>query len=184
MFSFFWNQHHLERSPLSLSVPLDGTDTVMGLRTIERLQAANLLQSRAQDNTVARHHHPSDTPTAARRRRYRRYKGPFIEYLALEDFTKSPRPWDQFFSFSSPSSPPPNPPQPPNASMSRFLLDNTSYTIPASMDLLYERIDVRSYYHHLSQPPHPPAPTLELPMLRRKIWCFMLPTTSDSCFSC
>lgn len=104
--------HSFKRSPLSLSVPLDGSDTVRGLRTLER---ETLLNSDAVQPAAEQQH---ARPVAAGRRHYQRYKGPFIEQLTLEDLQAEPKPWKAFLGSS------------------------TSYNVPASVAVLMERMEV------------------------------------------
>ena len=53
----------LRRSPLAPSVPLEGSETVQGLRTLERLRSASLLQHPNDRNNAGR------VETAAQSRR-------------------------------------------------------------------------------------------------------------------
>jgi len=60
-------------SPLSAAVPLEGTDTVLGLRALEQsVPAAAARQSFAQR---------------------RRYRGPYLEHVTLEQCRAPPKPW-------------------------------------------------------------------------------------------
>lgn len=95
-----------KRTPFAIAVPLAGTDSVMGLRQLERLA----------------HRRPS------MRTRYRRFQGPFLEYLTLEDMTRTPRDWRQFWNCD-----------PKNMRLS-------SYSIPGSADALSERIEENLAY--------------------------------------
>lgn len=124
MFGLF-GDWRLQRSPLAPSVPLDGTDTVQGLQTLERLRAARLLPNNATGNGPP--NGPRQAPQAppSRRRRYQRYKGPYLEQLATDDLKKEPRPWAQFTGV-------------PAGEATTFA---SSYTVPASLDLLCERME-------------------------------------------
>jgi len=63
------------------SVGLEGTDTVQGLKTIDRLRAAQLL-----DNDAASSRTPKTKP--ASRRSYRRYK---VRLIIIRVFSDPPR---------------------------------------------------------------------------------------------
>ncbi|GMH33857.1 hypothetical protein BSKO_01691 [Bryopsis sp. KO-2023] len=95
----------LQRTPLSAAVPLDGTEHQMGLRQLERL----------------------NRQTPGVRTRYRRYKGPFIEYLTVEDLKKEAREWNDFLHCS------------------KSALD--CYTVPGSVDALVERLEENIVYY-------------------------------------
>lgn len=62
------------------------------------------------------------------RTRYKRFQGPFLEYLTLEDVKRSPRDWQQFWNCD-----------PKNMHLS-------SYSIPGSADALSERIEENVAY--------------------------------------
>lgn len=100
-----FRRHTLHKSPLSLAVPLDGTDHVMGLLELQRL-------SRRKESA---------------RSRYRRYKGPFIEQITLDDLQKKPVDWRHFFNNPQVSQP--------------------SYSVPGSVDCLLERLEENSVYY-------------------------------------
>jgi hypothetical protein len=112
-----WN---LFRNPLVSSVPLEGTDTVQGLRTIDRLRAAELLDTPAQRSNTKN--------TRSRRSAYKRYKGPFLEYLGVEDFKRDCKPWDAFAGMDSAS-------------------EGRRFDVPASLDALAERVDENVVYY-------------------------------------
>lgn len=112
------------------SVPLDGTDSVQGLRTLERLRAADLLDTLQNKSKYKSDANIGDRHRTARRRRYQRYKGPFVEYSTLEDLKRDPRPWKDFSGH--------------NASGRG---DDRYFDVPACLDLLAERIDVRAHRH-------------------------------------
>jgi hypothetical protein len=109
----WFSSHALSRSPLSPSVPLDGSETVPGLRALERL---SLVDGDAA-HPVAAHHHGPVVDTG--RRHYKRYKGPFLEQLTLEDVQAPPKPWGVFVGGPA------------------------TYRVPASMAVLQERLEVR-----------------------------------------
>ena len=111
-----WN---LQRNPLVPSVPLEGTDTVRGLSTLERMRTADLI--------VSNHDDTPKKENVGVRRRYQRYKGPFIEYLGLEDVKRDAKSWREFGGQES----------------SKVPRGGVSFSIPASLDLLAERVDVR-----------------------------------------
>lgn len=124
MFGLF-GDWRLQRSPLAPSVPLDGTDTVQGLQTLERLRAARLLPNNATGGPPNGTRQAPPAPPS-RRRRYQRYKGPYLEQLAIDDLKKDPRPWAQFTGVPAGDGGP----------------LGSSYTVPASLDLLCERMEV------------------------------------------
>lgn len=117
----------LRRSPLAPSVPLEGSETVQGLRTLERLLTAN----RAAQNGgttdgigTSGAQHGSAADFSSRRRRYQRYRGPFLEHLTIDDLKKDPRPWKQFAAVEG----------------SRWT--TLDYSIPATLDFMCERVEV------------------------------------------
>jgi hypothetical protein len=126
-----WNLH---RSPLAPGVPLEGTDTVEGLRQLERLRAASLLNNGNRNATGAGGQ--AAPPVQHRRRRYQRYKGPFLEQLSVDDLKKYPRPWSQFSGITNVTTP-------AAGGGSIYRISVQGYTFPASLDLLCERIEVR-----------------------------------------
>lgn len=69
----FRRGHQLAASPLAAAVPLDGSETVPGLRQLER------------------------TLPAAEFARCRRYRGPHLDQLTVDHLTAAPRPWREFF---------------------------------------------------------------------------------------
>lgn len=118
-----WIPWNLVRNPLVPSVPLEGSDTVQGLRTLERLRAAELLSSvHGRENSGS----SAGGKKRSRRSRYRRYKGPFIEYLGVEDLKGDGKPWKEFGGQ-----------QTGRGETSRC------FDVSASLDLLAERVDVR-----------------------------------------
>lgn len=122
-----WRAWHLDRSPLAPSVPLEGSDTVQGLQAIERLQTVERLEGREHQGKGKYGSECNETSMErGRRARYRRYKGPFLEYLSIDDLKRDPRRWSEFFGTDN--------------ALSR---GKCNISIPASLDLLAERIDVR-----------------------------------------
>jgi hypothetical protein len=126
----------LTRSPLAPSVPLDGTETVEGLRSLERLHLAALLndQQAALGTSYGRR---NSRAAQSRRRRYQRFKGPFVEQLTLDDLRRDPRPWQEFIGK-------------PRASSEGSVFN--SCNVAASLDLLCERFEASSAFclqHHL-----------------------------------
>jgi len=110
-----WN---LFRNPMLASVGLEGTDTVQGLKTIDRLRAAQLLDHGAPSSRT-----PKTKP--ASRRSYRRYKGPFIEFLGVDEFQRDPKAWADFFGTT------------PTAAATAA----RTFDVPGSLDALFERFD-------------------------------------------
>lgn len=121
-----WVPWNLARNPLVPSVPLEGSDTVQGLRTLERLRAAELL---SLDDPKKLKHSSIDT-RRKRRSRYQRYKGPFIEYLGVEDFKRDGKSWQEFGGQNTGT-----------RGITRC------FDVAASLDLLAERVDVRDCVH-------------------------------------
>lgn len=66
---------------MALAVPLDGTESMVGL---QHLEAASLKQRLNQS-------------ASAQRPQRRQYKGPHILYATMDDLQAPPRPWRQFF---------------------------------------------------------------------------------------
>lgn len=121
-----WRAWHLDRSPLAPSVPLEGSDTVDGLQAIERLRTVERLDGRKHQGKGNNGSLNNETwREGCRRARYRRYKGPFLEYLSIDDLKRDPRRWSEFFGDDN--------------ALSRR---KCNISIPASLDLLAERIDV------------------------------------------
>lgn len=143
--------HSLHRSSLSPSVPLDGSDTVAGLRTLERLHIANLYQTNntprastssthatPQQRTARSANNEQHSSWTSRRKHYQRFKGPFIEQLSTDDLKRDPKPWKLFGVNGD------------NGSV------NDAYTLPASLDILAERFEVSEELHlHQWQPTSP-----------------------------
>lgn len=73
----FRRGHEMPASPLLSAVPLDGTDTVVGLRVLEQTVPA-LAQRQSFSET-------------------RRYRGPYLEHLTTDHITAPPKPWKEFF---------------------------------------------------------------------------------------
>eukprot|EP00887_Chlorella_sp_A99_P003351 scaffold26.g3351.t1 len=103
----------LARSPLAPSVPLEGSDTVAGLRPLER----------------ARLEEAAALPAAAggrgggwRRHAFQRYKGRSVEQLTLEELQAVPKPWRTFWCGERGAW-------------------QQAYTVPASVEVLEERVE-------------------------------------------
>jgi hypothetical protein len=130
----------LQRNPLAPGVPLEGTDTVEGLRNLERLRAASLLNNaNGNANGAGGAGRPAAPPAQNRRRRYQRYKGPFLEQLSVDDLKKDPRPWAQFSGITTTTAPAP---AGAGGGQNNNRISMQGYTFPASLDLLCERIEV------------------------------------------
>ena len=63
-------------------VPLEGSDTVEGLRTLERRHRVGAV--------------PPEGAALCRRAAYARYRGPYLEQLPVDEFKRDPRPWSLF----------------------------------------------------------------------------------------
>lgn len=119
-----WN---LQRNPLVPSVPLEGTDTVRGLSTLERMRTAELIVSDRNHKDKPKKEH------AGVRQRYQRYKGPFVEFLGLEDVKRDAKSWSEFGGRRG----------------NKVPRGGGSFSIPASLDLLAERVDVRWHQEYV-----------------------------------
>lgn len=113
--SWFGRQHSLDRSPLSPAVPLEGSESVQGLRTLERQR----LTSEAAAAQPSAPDQPGAPAIPTGRRTYQRFKGPYIEQLAVEDLKAAPKPWGAFAGGSV-----------------------ADYSVPASIAALQERMEV------------------------------------------
>ncbi|KAI3432223.1 hypothetical protein D9Q98_003785 [Chlorella vulgaris] len=128
----------LRRSPLLTSVPLEGTDTVPGLRTLERLRMAELLHAPPEAAPPVRggafrafrsfRGGGGGTAVAAPaagdwQRCYQRYRGPFIEQLGVDELQQAPKNWDVFWKGSD------------KGQLA------AAYNLPASIAVLRERIE-------------------------------------------
>ncbi|KAK9822459.1 hypothetical protein WJX81_003625 [Elliptochloris bilobata] len=78
-------RHEFRRTPLSAAVPLEGSDTVVGLRELEHQQRRETLQSIF--GAVS-----GDGAAKGRTA----YKGPRLAELRLEDLRRRERPWQVF----------------------------------------------------------------------------------------
>ena len=83
----------MKRSPLHLSVPIGGTETVMGLRPMAYGQDSGVTHDEAR---IAKKVRASPPPPHARSF-YKRYKGPYLEHLSRDAWKKPPKSWRHFF---------------------------------------------------------------------------------------
>lgn len=111
----------LRRSPLAPAVPLEGSDTVQGLSTLERLRRAELLP----DAGEARHG-GGNGGGGGWRRAYQRYRGPYLEQLTGADLQAAPKGWALFWHGGERGS------------------AADAYSLPASLAVLRERAEVRA----------------------------------------
>eukprot|EP00884_Botryococcus_braunii_P022888 jgi/Botrbrau1/9283/Bobra.0111s0010.1 len=88
----FWQRgrHDFRASPLSLGVPLDGTETVVGLRQL--------------DLHYRTHHINTRLEARSRTLGYERYRGPYLHQLTAEDLRKRKPSWSEFFCSGNGSS--------------------------------------------------------------------------------
>ncbi|KAL4419286.1 hypothetical protein ABPG77_008336 [Micractinium sp. CCAP 211/92] len=117
----------LRRNPLAPGVPLEGTDTVEGLRTLERQRLAELLQQQAAGSNIGSGGNAvsgSRGSNGGWRRAFTRYRGPFIEQLTLEDMKQAPKSWAVFWRGSE-----------------RAGAAAEAYSLPASLAVLHERTE-------------------------------------------
>lgn len=104
------------------SLPSRPPYCVQGLRNLERMRLAELLQ----EPTPATFASGRAGSGGGWRRRFQRYRGPFIEQLAVEDLKADPKPWAVFWRGSE---------------AGRWA---AAYSLPASLDVLHERTEVRA----------------------------------------
>lgn len=83
----------MQRSPILLSVPIGGTDTVTGLRPMAYGQDSGVTHDEVR---VAKRVQSSPPPQHARSF-YKRYKGPYLESLTKDSWKKPPKSWRHFF---------------------------------------------------------------------------------------
>lgn len=111
------------------SLPSRPPYCVQGLRNLERMRLAELLQE-PTPATFASGRAGSGAAAGSGgggwRRRFQRYRGPFIEQLAVEDLKADPKPWAVFWRGSE---------------AGRWA---AAYSLPASLDVLHERTEVRA----------------------------------------
>eukprot|EP00210_Caulerpa_lentillifera_P002013 g1930.t1 len=93
----------MKRTPLSIAVPIDGTDRELGLKQLEQFA----LRKRSF------------------RSQYRRFHGPFVEYLTPEELRDGLRDWKEFL----------------HCTVKDIKLQLAVYTIPGSLLALSERVD-------------------------------------------
>lgn len=91
-----WQPWRLLRSPLSPGVPLEGTDTVQGLRILERQRLTEALLQPAAGAGGA----TAAATSGGWQRRFQRYRGPFIEQLSMADLKRDPKSWAVFWKGS------------------------------------------------------------------------------------
>lgn len=89
----------LLRNPLSPGVPLEGSDTVQGLRTLERRRMTEMLQQPAGGATAGAAA-AAGGGVGGWQRRFQRYRGPFVEQLSTEDLKQAPKNWTVFWKGS------------------------------------------------------------------------------------
>ncbi|KAK9802738.1 hypothetical protein WJX73_005182 [Symbiochloris irregularis] len=82
---FGWRNHAFRRSALSSSVPLDGSETVVGLRQWNRHLRGKDLNDYLQNNLAGLQ--------GLGRTGYRHYKGPYLDQLSRQDLQHLPVPW-------------------------------------------------------------------------------------------
>ena len=83
----------MQRSPMLLSVPIGGTDTVAGLRPMAYGQDSGV----AHDEVRLARRVQSFSPAQHARSFYRHYKGPYLESLTKTCWKKPPKSWRHFF---------------------------------------------------------------------------------------
>jgi hypothetical protein len=98
-------------------VPLEGSDTVQGLRTLERLRRFELLQAPEGPDG-------GGGSGGGWRRAFLRYKGPFVEQLTADDLQQAPKSWRLFWRGTEHGQ------------------AAQAYNLPASLEVLVERTEV------------------------------------------
>lgn len=97
-------QPSFSASPLCPSVPLDGSETVLGLRDLDKhhratKEAEALAERSKQTSSVQQRSRPQS------RSQHRRYQGPYIHQLTLQDLRRQPQDWQHFIGMESHSGP-------------------------------------------------------------------------------
>ena len=110
----------LRRSPMAPGVPLEGSDTVQGLRTLERLRRFELLQAPEGPGGGG----GGGGSGGGWRRAFLRYKGPFVEQLTADDLQQAPKSWRLFWRGTEHGQ------------------AAQAYNLPASLEVLVERTEV------------------------------------------
>ena len=96
----FSRQSSFSSSPLCPSVPLDGTDTVLGLRALDNYQRA----SEQAEAVAGLAKHPGSVQRIQqpqKRIQYHHYKGPYLEQLTPQHLRKQPQDWQLFIGMES-----------------------------------------------------------------------------------
>ena len=133
--------HQYQRSPLSPGVPLEGSDTVQGLRQIDHLRRTEMLKQ-SLGVPGGGHHAPCTSPVpalraipsrwmiapAGNRQQYERYKGPYLSQLTAEHLQQQPRPWPEFIYAS------------------RTGARDMAYNVPSHTRMLWERMEENMVY--------------------------------------
>lgn len=117
----------LQRSPLAPGVPLEGSETVEGLRTLERLRLAELLQQQQGGGGDAGGGRAGGRAGGSWQRAFQRYRGPFIEQLGPDDLKQDPKSWSIFWKGSERGQ------------------AAEAYNLPASLAVLHERTEVSEW---------------------------------------
>lgn len=83
----------MQRSPMLLSVPIGGTDTVPGLRPMAYGHNSGV----THDEVRLARKVQSSRPAQHARSFYRHYQGPYLESLTKHSWKKPPKSWRHFF---------------------------------------------------------------------------------------
>ncbi|KAL3140743.1 hypothetical protein ABBQ32_005298 [Trebouxia sp. C0010 RCD-2024] len=83
----------MKRSPMLLSVPIGGTETVTGLRPMAYGQDSGVTHDEVRLATKVHSSPPAQEPRSF----YKHYKGPFLESLTKDAWQKPPKSWRHFF---------------------------------------------------------------------------------------
>ena len=82
----------MKRSPMLLTVPTGGTDTVEGLGPMAYSQDSGVAHDEARIATKLR----TAPPQQHSRSFYRRYKGPYLDSLTKDSWKRPPKSWRHF----------------------------------------------------------------------------------------
>ena len=130
----------MKRSPMLLSVPIGGTDTVTGLRPMAYGQDSGVTHDEVRIAKKIR----ASPPAQHARSFYRRYKGPYLESLTRDSWKRPPKSWRHFFYGQS----------------SEFM-----YNIPENTEHLQERMEENLVTYLVSLQIHANESFLRFPKL-------------------
>ena len=137
-FASFGKQPSFSSSPLCPAVPLDGSDTVLGLRDLDRhnratKEAEALAELAKQASSMQQRSQPQG------RTQQKRYQGPYIHQLTLQDLRRQPQDWQQFVGVESHAGP-----------CSSWA---ASFNVPEHLTMLAERLEENLVHFLVSMSP-------------------------------